>query len=251
MSQVELCRVNSYLPIESLKLHPDNPRQISKERLQELKKSIVEKGFYQPILVWKKDNIILAGNHRYMAVKELIREGYEFNSKTDKHVLPVVIEDVDDVTAEAILFETNNHYAEWIDEKLAEALVTARDAGRDIGAFGFDPEHVDVLLKTALSDAESITGGERKIDPVDYSEISGAVIGESDEFESIVLPKPVYEQVVELLGQIAKGLNAEWKEGDSLAEASQALVQFAKTKGVDELWTSVSSKKSRTKKSKE
>jgi ParB-like chromosome segregation protein Spo0J len=249
MKYISLCRVETYLPIEKLKLHPDNPRQISKEKLEALKQSIIDKGFYQPILVWKKGNIILAGNHRYMAVKELVREGYEFNSWTgkEKHVLPVVIEDVTDEMAESILFESNNHYAEWIEEKLAEAIAKAQEAGRDVEGFGFDKEYVDVLLKTALSDAEGIIT-DRKVEPVDYDEIEGA-IGDHDEFESLILPRPVYETAVELLAKVAKGLNKEWSEGDSYAEAMGALCQFAREKGIEELWLKPKSKLRKSKES--
>ena len=243
---IQLCKVTDYLPIEKLKLHQNNPRQISREKLTELKNSIIEKGFYQPILIWKKDNTILAGNHRFLAVQELIREGYAFNSGKSKHVLPVVIEDMSDEMAEAILYETNNHYADWVEDKLADALKIAKEAGRDIGKFGFDSEYVDILLSSALADAAPITDRklETEFDP------SGDVIGERDEFESIVLSKPIYEQAVELLSQIAVGLNPEWTERDSLGQAVQALCQFAREKGVEELWATPKKSKTLLKKKK-
>jgi len=249
---IRLCPVKQFLPVRKLKLHPNNPRQISKERLEELKQSIVNKGFYQPILVWKKGGVILAGNHRYLAVMELRREGYVFNSPDGQEdVLPVVIEDVDEKMANAILFESNNHYAEWIEERLSKALAEAKASGQAIDEFGFDPEYVEILLKAALADAEGVTGDDsRKIDPVNLEDVVGA-IGERDEFESIVLPKPVYEMTTELLGQIAKGLNPSWAPGNSYVEAIQALCQFARQKGIDELWTkkpSSNSKKTATKK---
>lgn len=41
---VDLCKVNTYLPIKKLKFHPDNPRTIQPDRLEALKRSITDKG---------------------------------------------------------------------------------------------------------------------------------------------------------------------------------------------------------------
>jgi len=233
--EIKLCKVKDYVPIEDLAIHPDNPRHISKERLTDLKHSILTKGFYEPILVWKKNGTILSGNHRYLAVKELISEGYSFNSpEGEGHVLPVVLVNVNEAKARAILFETNNHYAEWVDEKLAEALKEARENGEDTTGYGFTTEYVDVMLKSALTDAEAVVD---KTPPTDELVDAEDAIGDSDEFDSVILKKPVYEQVTELLSQIAKGINPEWEHGDSLDEAAQALCQFAREKGVEKLWT--------------
>jgi 16S rRNA G966 N2-methylase RsmD len=161
---IEVCAVKDYLPIKSLKLYEDNPRQISSERLADLKKSIVEKGFYQPILVWKKDNIVLAGNHRTKAVLDLLKEGYSFEAPNGKkNVLPVVVEDIDDFTAKAILFETNTNYAEWVEDKLKSALIDAQKSGEDLKAFGFAQNELDKLLKDSIEDAErTIKSGKKE-----------------------------------------------------------------------------------------
>lgn len=163
-NQIEVCKSASYVPVGKLKFHPNNPRTIRPERLEQLKRSITDKGFYQPILVWKKGGIVLAGNHRLLAAQELISEGWSFmapNGATDS--LPVVIEDVSEEVAQAILFETNNTYAEWVDERLRVAIEEAEELGRDVKSFGFTQDEIDVLLKDALKDAEDILGN--KDDP--------------------------------------------------------------------------------------
>ena len=240
---IHLCPVKQYLPVKKLKLHPNNPRQISKERLEELKRSIVNKGFYQHILVWKKGGVILAGNHRYLAVMELRREGYVFNSPDGQEdVLPVVVEDVGEEMAQAILFESNNHYAEWVEDRLSKAIFDAKTAGAKIEEFGFDKEYIDILLKAALVEAEGIVEA-TKSDLPSVDDLS-AIAGERDEFESLILPKPVYDMAAELLAQIAKGINPAWEHGNSYTEAFQALCQFARQKGVEELWIKKPSKSS-------
>lgn len=162
-NKIELCSVKQYAKIEKLKTHPNNPRTISRERLDELKMSIINKGFYEPILVWKKGLVVLSGNHRLMAVKELIRDGFEFISPNgERDVLPVVIEDIPYKTAEAILFEANNHYSDWVESKLKEAIQEAHDHGSNVKEFGFNNAELKKLMRTAEKEAESYVDREKK-----------------------------------------------------------------------------------------
>lgn len=242
---INLCKVNQYIAIDKLKFHPNNPRTIKPERLQQLKDSIIERGFYQPILVWKKGGIVLAGNHRLKAAQELVEEGFIFKSPKDgeEQVLPVVIEDVDARTAETILFESNNHYAEWVEDELRKALKEAEDVGRNISSFGFDQSYIDNLLATSLKDAEeAVKASERSIEPVDGAKLRDAV-GEKDELCNLVLGKDVYEQVTELLGTVAKAINKDWKPGDSYDEAAQAMCQLMRESGALEDFVKASKKK--------
>lgn len=157
MKAINVCEVENYKAIKDLKFHPDNPRNITRERLDDLKRSIVEKGFYQPILVWTKDNIVLAGNHRLKASLELLDEGYTFKGPGKlKNVLPVVIEDVSEEMANALLFDTNNSYADWVQDQLKSALADAQGAGRDLKQYGFSDNQISDLLNKALKDAEGI-----------------------------------------------------------------------------------------------
>lgn len=228
-NQINLCKVNQYIEIKKLKFHPKNPRTIEPARLEQLKDSIIKKGFYQPILVWKKGGVVLAGNHRLMAAKQLEQEGWEFVSPDGKTgVLPVVVEDVDAEIAEAILFETNNTYAHWIEEKLAQAIQEAEAAGRPIKGYGFDDAEVDRLLKAAIEEAEEtieVMAHDRK--KGDGLPDVPEELAEVEEFESLILPKKQYRQLRELLAEISKTLAPEWHDGDSLAEAVVALVQAA------------------------
>jgi len=153
---IETCVVKNYIDIGELRYHPRNSelRKISDDRFMDLKKSILDKGFYEPILIWKK-NIILAGNHRVRAIKQLIKEGHTVDSPDGENRLPVVYEDCSEETALAILFESNNHYAEWIDDKLKEAL---KESDRlDLKSYGFANHEIDSMVREASA----------RVDPVD------------------------------------------------------------------------------------
>jgi ParB-like chromosome segregation protein Spo0J len=226
---IHICKVQHYLPIDKLKLHPNNPRTIQRNRLEDLKSSIVEKGFYQPILVWKKGGIILSGNHRYRAVKELIDDGYTFLSPDGhENVLPVVIEDVSEDQATEILFESNNTYAEWIEDKLREAIEEAQEAGKKIEAFGFTQDQIDSMMATAIKDAEEAMGEDHPdYDPTKKS----SKPKDEEEYEALILPKPIHEQLISILEEIAIIMNPHWKIGDSYALATQTLSQAIRESG--------------------
>lgn len=233
---IATCKVNQYVPIHKLKFHPKNPRMIRPERLQQLKDSIIEKGFYQPILVWKKGGIVLAGNHRLRAAQELIDEGYEFHTpKGEINALPAVIEDVDAATAEAILYETNNTYAEWVEDSLRKAIQDAEEAGRSIAPFGFDQSYIDTLLATSLKDALPHTDTSKFSEPsLDSAPAKSESIKE--EMCNLILSRPIYDQLADILSAISKKLNKDWEMGDSFDTSAQVLCQLVHESGVlDEL----------------
>lgn len=60
-----------YVPIDSIKPADYNPRIITKEQMKELKKSIQSLGIVIPIIVNKKNNVIIAGHQRTEASKKL------------------------------------------------------------------------------------------------------------------------------------------------------------------------------------
>lgn len=59
----------SYVDIEAIKPAAYNPRKITKEQQQELCKSIRMFGIIVPILVNRKDNVIIAGHQRTKAAR--------------------------------------------------------------------------------------------------------------------------------------------------------------------------------------
>lgn len=58
------------IEIKSLKEYDRNPRNITEEGMNRLKKQITKLGQYKPLIV-TSDGIILGGNMRYKALKEL------------------------------------------------------------------------------------------------------------------------------------------------------------------------------------
>ena len=59
-----------YVPIETIKAYERNAKLHPQEQIQQIKNSILEFGFNDPIAVWK-DNEIIEGHGRLIAAKEL------------------------------------------------------------------------------------------------------------------------------------------------------------------------------------
>lgn len=59
-----------YIPIENIKPYENNAKLHPQEQIQQIKNSILEFGFDDPIAVWK-DNIIIEGHGRLIAAQEL------------------------------------------------------------------------------------------------------------------------------------------------------------------------------------
>ena len=165
--KIPTCVVAEYLPVEKLKFHPDNEslRTITESRFEELKQSILKKGLYEPLLVWKMGNVVLSGNQRLKAIQALIEEGHTFvgADKKKKNMIPVVIEDVDDRRATEIVHQANNHQGDWVSENLAKALEEAKLIGWDTADLGFTDEEVDsIIMKTQVFEEEKESDSSEK-----------------------------------------------------------------------------------------
>lgn len=100
--------------VDTLTVHPDNPRRGNIDRIAE---SVRRNGFYGALIVQTSTRRIVAGNHRYLAARKL---GYTH--------LPVMYVDVDDPTAERILLADNRtgDLATYDTATLAELLTRFR-----------------------------------------------------------------------------------------------------------------------------
>ena len=68
-----------YLPLEELKTYENNAKIHTAEQVEQIKKSIKEFGMNDPIAVWK-DNVIIEGHGRLIALNELKEEGEDIKT---------------------------------------------------------------------------------------------------------------------------------------------------------------------------
>lgn len=119
------------VPIDSLKLHPANPRVSD---IEPIKESLRVNGQYRPIVANRRTGHVLAGNHTLKAAKEL---GW-----TEIEVYWV---DVDEHAELKILLADNRttEFGYMDPQRLLDALL---QLGGDFEGTAYDPGFVDALL---------------------------------------------------------------------------------------------------------
>jgi len=145
--------------VNELKEFPNNARI---GNVREIYESLLQNGQYRPLVVNRKDNIILAGNHTFQAIKRL---GWA------KALVWYV--DVDDKQAKQIVLVDNklNDDATYDYTKLEKAIKDLQDVSDLIGT-GYTQKAVDDLLasvKTEISEPEIVEAepkGEANVNPV-------------------------------------------------------------------------------------
>jgi hypothetical protein len=116
-----------YIPIEDIKPYSNNAKLHPDDQIQQIKNSILEFGFDDPIAVWK-DNIIIEGHGRLIAAKEL---GYK--------ELPIIrLDELSDTQRKAYTLAHNKlTMNSGFDLDILETELMAID-DIDMSDFGFD-----------------------------------------------------------------------------------------------------------------
>tara|TARA_R100001463_G_scaffold124734_2_gene181922 strand:- start:3087 stop:4295 length:1209 start_codon:yes stop_codon:yes gene_type:complete len=132
---------------ETLKSAAYNPRQITRDELNKLIKSIKQFGFVDPALVRKHDNMIVGGHQRVKAALELgLKE------------IPVVFLDITENDAKLLNVALNKISGDWDEDKLTELLAELKFFD-DVDELltGFDEDELDQLLADLEEPKEGLT----------------------------------------------------------------------------------------------
>jgi len=126
------------IPITDLKPNERNPRKIKKSELENLKRSIKEFGFQEPVIVNKhksRENVIIGGHQRVKAAAAL-----------GMTTVPVVYVDLPKDKEETFNIALNKISGDWDEEKLAIMLKELLERDADISLTGFAEPEVDKLM---------------------------------------------------------------------------------------------------------
>lgn len=149
MSDVRELQVE-YVAPEKLRPADYNPRKISAEALEKLKRGIEAYGIVDPIIVRAEDSLVIGGHQRLRAAQEL-----------GLNAVPVVrLEGLDDQETAALNVLLNNPKAqgEWDFSTLGEVLGELDAFGFDATLTGFDQGDLEKVL----------VAGDKDIDPARY-----------------------------------------------------------------------------------
>ena len=135
-----------------LELAEYNPRQISDNNLDKLRKSIHSFGFVDPIIINLKNNRIIGGHQRY----KVLMEDYDNNKELNIYKLgdigwafpdeDITINSEEDEKALNISLNQNNLMGEWDNEKLKDIFKDLNDVDFDLELTGFDDFEIDFFL---------------------------------------------------------------------------------------------------------
>jgi len=150
------CKGSKYLPIDDLKNFQGNLKELRKDELKKLKRSILKHGFSFPVFVWK--TWIMDGHQRIFTVKELFKEGHTIGD------IPVVdIEAGSKKEAAEKLLLLNSRYAKITDDGFYEYL---NEFDLDLLEFKDDLElpeiNLDRFIDGYLGGGEDDYGGENE-----------------------------------------------------------------------------------------
>jgi len=127
-----------HLPLGELRPDPANPRRISEEELESLTRSISEFGMIDPIIVRKKDKVVIGGHQRLIVARKL-----------GLKQVPVVLMDLSEDQSHVLNLALNRISGTWDQELLAWLLGELKDVPDvDITLTGFSEDELRKHLKS-------------------------------------------------------------------------------------------------------
>lgn len=132
-----------YVPIDNIKPYENNAKIHTPEQIEQIKNSIKEFGMNDPIAIWGKDNIIIEGHGRLMALKEL---GFD--------EVPIIR--LDDLTDEQRRAYTLVHNQTTMSTgfDLEMLQVELENIDLDMAEFGFDEFNFDIDENVEITEDE-------------------------------------------------------------------------------------------------
>lgn len=158
--------------ISALKEWKDNPRTISDKAYERLKGSITKRGFHD-VLKIDENNVVLSGNQRLRALRELGVEEVECKVANRK-----LTQDEKD----AVALESNTQDGEWDMDKLAEGY---GDVMEEIGFGDLMPETFgDKNEEIDINDFEDVGVIKFRFPEEDYMRVLGLIANAVEKTQS-------------------------------------------------------------------
>lgn len=138
-------------PVEALSPNPDNPRFITEERFEQLKRALEgSPDLLRAHPLWiQADGMVLGGNMRLRAMQAL---GWE--------TATVAVLDGTEEELRVAALQDNGDYGEWDETQLAEWLVWLREHDVDLDLTGLPTTDVQMLL----DGVGALPAGPKKLD---------------------------------------------------------------------------------------
>lgn len=132
------------MKLGDLKIAPYNPRVMPKETMERLERSIEKFGYIEPVIVNKRNNVVVGGNQRVCALRKKFHKA---------QMVEVVVVDLPESQEKALNLALNKISGDWSMSKLENILLDLHNMDDDsLSLTGFDD---DELFKMNILDEPS------------------------------------------------------------------------------------------------
>ncbi len=150
--------INAKKKVSALRFHPKNPRIITEKGIGDMKASIAEFGYTEPVLI-NLDNVIIAGHKRVSAFLDWDQGNQEIDVRVPNRLLSV------DEHERLMLKDNKMEEGNWDYDKLNNEfeLVQLEDAGfteANLTSYGPEPEKKEKEVKEKINKICPHCGGE-------------------------------------------------------------------------------------------
>jgi len=154
-----------------LKHFEGNPRKISDEELEKLKRSLIQFSFVEPLVI-DENNVVIGGNQRLLASTKLSEEGKQFTTIEDEKGNPVSIDlslipcyrakGLTEARKKALNVALNKISGEFDLEKLPEFIKSIEDEDKDaVVLTGFDEDEITAMFEEPELATEPVSEDEQ------------------------------------------------------------------------------------------
>ena len=107
------CKTKDFLTIDEIDVFSSDIKNRTSYDIERLKDSIKKNGFLFPLFIWNGHNVILDGKARYIALKQLSKEGYILSK-----IPVVIIEAKNEEEAKEKVLQVNSRYGKITEASL-------------------------------------------------------------------------------------------------------------------------------------
>lgn len=127
--------ISMKVKLKDLKMWERNPQQMEHYKFEALKNSIKEFGFVEPLII-NKNNEIIGGNHRYLALLELFGLDYEVD---------VIVVDLPKVKEKKLNIALNSLHGDFNSRLLSSIIQEIISEEEDLFSLGFTKEELNAI----------------------------------------------------------------------------------------------------------
>lgn len=196
-----------WIPIEKIKMHPDNPKIHTDEQIGRIAESIKGNGWGRPIEL-STDNYILAGHGTYLAAMKL-----KYKKVKVDYLDPPRTHDEPEAISYMLADNRFSEMADWNYGKLDMVIGELEDVNFNVGLTGFEPKELKIPTfdKSVNTPEKSNNDNKNDTDPEDDWDGMPEFKNEDKEGRKIIVHFANEEDVQDFAELVGQKINEKTK----------------------------------------